>query len=99
MKMRGLYPPYIAREDRVTGRLNLIMIGYTIGITKITESSISKHIFLDRQGSSRSLARHADLCRREMLSIYALGENALRATRRAATITINDLVVSKLVGS
>jgi hypothetical protein len=34
-----------------------------IGITKIVESSVFEKIFLDRQGSSRSLARHADLCR------------------------------------
>jgi hypothetical protein len=32
-----------------------------IGITKIAESSISEQIFLDRQGSPRSLARHANL--------------------------------------
>jgi hypothetical protein len=34
-----------------------------IEITKIAESSISEQIFLDRQESSRSLVRHADLCR------------------------------------
>ena len=61
--MRGSVPTLYSTGGRVTGRLNLILIGYTIGITKIMESSISEQIFLDRQGSSHILSGHADLCR------------------------------------
>jgi hypothetical protein len=62
MKTRGSLPALYSSGDRVIGRLNLIIISYMIENTKIAESSISEQIFLDHQGSSRSLARHANLC-------------------------------------
>ena len=57
----GPYPPYIARGGRVTGQLFLSSSVYMTGNIEIAKSSIFEQIILDRQGSSRSLTRHANL--------------------------------------